>query len=262
MAETGPRPKGLYRRKLGKDPKILSKMVAEIVKRDPNDICNTATEAATDTCTTDFEPYVLSDPGSDIEQVVRNFAPTTKHYRYKKGDDMRNKSGDTMRRARARSRRTPNDRELKKEQSKKLYARIAQCGDNVAQNNIAKAQQMAKAPVAQIILKEMYLQCPFVEGHHVPGRHFKKHVRACQQKFAPQLRLKECPFNSNHLIPEIDYPEHVQRCRDQAHYLGDIANNAAAQATCLNEPMRRMQISGQVNSGAPSAVQTRRRTGR
>jgi len=242
MKVAGGKQKGLYRRKLGKDPLQISKLVTGIVKELP-----TVTEQS-ETGTTEFEPYVLSDSGSDTE--LKNGANSRNHTNNKRNSaNRRRRNNDKMQ----------QDRMAK---SKKLYNRIAQCGDNVAINNIAKKDRLEKAPIAQVILKETYLQCPFVEGHHVPSRNFKKHVRACQERLAPRLKLLECPFNSNHLIPMVDYQDHVARCRDQAQYTADIANSQAHKAIALEAPMRRMQISGQVDSGPSTSVQARRRSAR
>lgn len=196
---------GLHRRKLSVQASKIS--ISSIVE-------DVVTSTADEGGTTDFEPYVLSDVEDEQATAAARGFVKAKHEK---------------RRGRQQASKSKSKREHK---SKTLYARIAQCGQNVALNNVSVAPGSSEVP--QIVLKETYLQCPFNEGHHVPSRHFRKHVRACQQKLAPKLPLQECPFNSNHLIPVAVYAEHVRTCRDQAQYMRDIANSAAAGAQAMD----------------------------
>lgn len=214
--------RGFFKRKLVKTKPNIDQIINDVLQDSAFDQESSKFESLDKESgiTTDFEPYALSDVESDSGVKLGHFS-SKKKYKYKPGNKTQNKTGTKQ------NHKSKKERDHEKmKQSKELYARIAQCGQNIAINDISKN-------CSNVILKETYMQCPFNDGHHVPAKNFKKHVKNCQRALAPRLELKDCPFNSNHIIPVCMFSEHVERCSDQKAYLGGIANNQAKYAVDL-----------------------------
>merc|ERR1711934_23056 len=211
--------RGFFKRKLVNRKPNIDKIINDVLQGSDVDqeFINTKNLDKESGITTDFEPYALSDVDSDLG--IKLSGDSKKKFKHKHQTKHKTRTKQNLK-----SKRDHDHDKIK--QSKELYARIAQCGQNVAINDISKN-------CSNVILKETYMQCPFNDGHHVPAKNFKKHVKNCQKALAPRLELKDCPFNSNHIIPVCMFSEHVEKCPDQKGYIGGIANSQAKYAVDL-----------------------------
>ena len=72
---------------------------------------------------------------------------------------------------------------------------------DIVEQDFEKDKDYQYANTSKLVLRDIFVQCPFEPEHQVAKKNYRKHVLKCKKQHRPDMKMKTCPYNYNHIIP-------------------------------------------------------------